>query len=886
MAEQSDLHALWLKHCTSCVEELETFFVAESQQRNAKRYASPLLDMKTGAAPLTHPEELFKVFATRDTVVLQQFLWPLLVNATWTIGHDAQRFVKHAQIEINIIEQLHCLSGLGQTLAHHVARRSPRKGGAYELVVLLEKLGLNLQTKDKYQQTPLFYAARAGNVACVAYLLSSGCKADDQDFNLQTGLHYAVLLEGQHPGQCFEDYRGPKKFRQLPDAKGSDNYQSRCTLVDMLLSCRCNPELSDRSGLQAVDYCIDQALYAHLKLRMCEIRQGTFPNVQLADHMPSMSPPYIYMSQPTDLRKEQYMILEALPADVQALFDLETEFIEDHRTLLETSYPASVPPEMATVCETLGLEKAAYRRKELIRTVDCKGTVTYCTLKADGINFEDVSLGNLVNGIRPETKGYLSMQCFNFDTANVQKAIEAFERGDAERYYAENLKNTPMVNIRYLKVQAQHRGLRVGRTLICGMLQHLRKHNLEMCMRDMRMLVYANNAPARGLYEKLGFVNRLNTKKVLVDWPYTKKELEELEKKLSLNSSVTGSDPAAAVTPGGGSSSSAALPQANSEDYRNRYIRWCSYRRVDLSPTRSGAERLIPAFEAATKTNGQEFTVAELYPKEKAVPTVEALTKPTVQELSVKEGIFLPLSSSSSQSPGTTVSASSSSAVEAGAASISEVTHEASKDARPEAPVSMPVEEKGAAGTFKKEPHKPGEAKPAKAKPAIRKNFISKPKPVIKKDLKKKQPAPKKEVQQKSSSSHVTKKDSETPAPKKKVQRKRLSSRLNKKDSYKVKRRKLQEKAPGSGLRISYSCPNQGGISNSRLGGIGIFHVKREYVLKFGFTPKCMGCQKVEKDDKVKRAHSAACRKRIMFKLHCRPQGRPKKGTTRAELGW
>ena len=66
------------------------------------------------------------------------------------------------------------------------------KGGGVEILYLLYRLDPELvRAKNSMKQTPLFYAAKMGNLEAVVFLLRVGCKADDRDSNEQTPLHYA-----------------------------------------------------------------------------------------------------------------------------------------------------------------------------------------------------------------------------------------------------------------------------------------------------------------------------------------------------------------------------------------------------------------------------------------------------------------------------------------------------------------------------------------------------------------------------------------------------------------------------------------------------------------------------------------------------------------------
>lgn len=92
------------------------------------------------------------------------------------------------------------------------------------------------------------------------------------------------------------------------------------------------------------------------------------------------------------------------------------------------------------------------------------------------------------------------------------------------------------------------------------------------------------------------------------------------------------------------------------------------------------------------------------------------------------------------------------------------------------------------------------------------------------------------------------------------------SRRMMRKTCPDIYRSSLAAVFEGKALRVAYRAKEKG-ISNSKLGGVGIFPVKKEYVKKFGSTPKCFGCMKVEGKFSYPRAHNAECRKRMMSKV-------------------
>ena len=68
-----------------------------------------------------------------------------------------------------------------------------KKPGALELACKTVALGVDVQCVDSLQQTPLFYAAREGNVAVARLLLSLGMRVNFVDSDGNTALDYAVV---------------------------------------------------------------------------------------------------------------------------------------------------------------------------------------------------------------------------------------------------------------------------------------------------------------------------------------------------------------------------------------------------------------------------------------------------------------------------------------------------------------------------------------------------------------------------------------------------------------------------------------------------------------------------------------------------------------------
>jgi len=85
-----------------------------------------------------------------------------------------------------------CFPPKKQTLMFAAALRARRLGGSLLLASQLQGLGVPTTSVDAIGQTPLYYAAREGNMDCVTFLVKSRSDVAQRDANGQTPLFYAV----------------------------------------------------------------------------------------------------------------------------------------------------------------------------------------------------------------------------------------------------------------------------------------------------------------------------------------------------------------------------------------------------------------------------------------------------------------------------------------------------------------------------------------------------------------------------------------------------------------------------------------------------------------------------------------------------------------------
>jgi len=575
--DDAELHAqLWYNHISSSAGSLDRL-PADGQPR---------------PTPWFYWEQVHEAFRDGDTKMLQFLLWPLVINASWARRKNVQRFLKpqflrEAEKMMSIINDFRAENGEqtvmvngGKTFAHSVAARCPRLGGAYELMILLDKMGVDIFKRDVLRQSPLFYAARHGSVECAAYLISRGARVDIIDCARQTALFYAVLNEGQTSFQTVENYRGPRRLRDTKDANKIAHNKNRLALIDLLLSAKCDPSHKDNKGRTALDLCIDPALKNHLQVRVSELAQGAVLDKPPSDHMPPVRPPFLYLSQLNAEAQEQYMICSPTKDDVAQLTKLETEFISEHQVLLEEAFPLSEvcnPPTEKITAGTIGLDLTPAKRYETIRDVDCRGQAHYCTLKATCINYSGDSLvSELLSGARQDIVGYVALDCTNYKAECRARAKDAFANGTHHAQYRDSKHTFPQVAVRYLKVERGKLKRRIATTLFCGMLEHLRRCELELCIRDIRINFFSNNKRARQLYEKFGFIELRSSWNPVKPWQYSAQEMQQ-----------------------GGLSQAEKdqIKYGKNRATNERFIRWTGYRRLDLGHTGTAAG-LIVAIEA------------------------------------------------------------------------------------------------------------------------------------------------------------------------------------------------------------------------------------------------------------------------------------------------
>jgi hypothetical protein len=143
---------------------------------------------------------------------------------------------------------------LGQTALFYAVQRPSDEEAKIVAERLVTRFSIDPTRKDNGGQTPLFYAASAGNVETVKYLISLGCVANEADNLNQTPLFYASR-DGRLDVALFlidngADVRHMDRNAQTPLFYAAR--EGKKELCELLISKGSLPEHVDLTGRQAL----------------------------------------------------------------------------------------------------------------------------------------------------------------------------------------------------------------------------------------------------------------------------------------------------------------------------------------------------------------------------------------------------------------------------------------------------------------------------------------------------------------------------------------------------------------------------------------------------------------------------------------------------------
>ncbi|CAD7937800.1 unnamed protein product [Amoebophrya sp. A25] len=351
---------------------------------------------------------------------LMQYLIPLksLVDRPHeSLTEDQVKFKARA------LAELRSLSKHRQSLAHFAAVRKadPKVGGAYKVLKILADLGVDVCMVDAFSQTPLFYAAREGNVEACAYLIETHkLDPNQKDLNGQNPLYYAAKLDASQFGTKIEvlqkqhqEKTGKSISKQLAwfptlkstgklktETKRSTDFnerthkQNRMSTVKLLVDAGADPNMIDVNNRQPLDYAIDTDVVRYMKGQMAAApdpiinrRHFRVPaDIRALMEEQDRKSPILFMSEPASHYEGQYMVHYSALGDADTLAALETEFIHDHERMIHNAEDET--PPWPTVCASVGLNQDLNQRQTIIRNIAGRKDKNACTLK---VSYFDVS---------------------------------------------------------------------------------------------------------------------------------------------------------------------------------------------------------------------------------------------------------------------------------------------------------------------------------------------------------------------------------------------------------------------------------------------------------------------------------------------------------------
>jgi len=445
--------------------------------------------------PMTKPTwKVVEFFRSGATDRVCQAIYPYIFNA----GQETEDKLPARKIAMDIFRRRFGNQYLASFAA---ARAAQRPGGAYDILHWLDKLQVPLDEADAAMQTPLFYAAREANYEAVAFLLQRGARAERLDHNSQNALFYAAKSDPKQEGTRIECERRKqwramagrpgdtrKDIRKDLDANGRPHKENRLAVIDILVEYGADPTHKDELERSALDYARDDEILRRLEALCHRWRaQGDVRPPPMAQQLPLVEPPCMYLSKLDAVYDGQYMVAYSDQQDVEALVQLESEFIDDHARIIELVHGAPAPP--ATVCKSVGVSPKEAERKRIIKSITGQRNRLDCTMKIMHINAytqggAQAACARLITP--PKVVGYM-----------YQKVKVDFSRAD---------RKGGIVEVSHLKVSKSYVRRGLATLMFCGLVQHLGAGEGEE-LRPMQLSVFDRNDAACRLYEKLGFVS-------------------------------------------------------------------------------------------------------------------------------------------------------------------------------------------------------------------------------------------------------------------------------------------------------------------------------------------------------------------------------------------
>jgi len=389
-----------------------------------------------------------------------------------------------------------------QDLMFFAAARRGELGGAETVAKQLFDLGVPATTEDSLCQTPLFYAAREGNVECARFLVEHDCDPNKRDIHMQTPIFYAVregrsrmtefLIEKGASLDVFDargltphDYvskRPPTKRRRLDPRPQPQLSKTRVATksINTPQTRKKQAGVTDDAWRNSSEAHLDawgrwlsgpspspDAGESHLRLK---VRWWHAPSGENFSGEPKLEDADILA------RAGDYYVRRPILEDVPKLRELERQFVKDHFDLFQGE-PWAKKQAVSDWCALVGVIWDEVSAHQAIQNIINGGNAMHSSLPCIYAPC----------GQEPEVIGYLH-------------TVHDLEKSE--------------IDVSHLKVDSRHQGRRLGSLLIAGAARHALRQTWKV--QRLCLSVMEANVRAIRLYRRIGFkeMESLTRKKV------------------------------------------------------------------------------------------------------------------------------------------------------------------------------------------------------------------------------------------------------------------------------------------------------------------------------------------------------------------------------------
>mmetsp|Transcript_54429 Transcript_54429/g.151618 ORF Transcript_54429/g.151618 Transcript_54429/m.151618 type:complete len:561 (+) Transcript_54429:65-1747(+) len=471
-------------------------------------------------------------------------------DMAWKVAHARESLVLEA-IQGGLLDPHWVHQDCGQNLMFFAAARSRKLGGAEVIARRLNLLGVPAHDLDDNQQTPLYYAAREGNLQCMDFLVERRCNVNQRDANGQSPLFYAArsghvdacrLLLGlgallrleDTKGRIATAYASPETHKALLliDAGLASGYRPHCTpepggKKTILLG---HPSSSGRKTLTAaITTTVAQTTSVATTLDASQVSAEapkkrrrivrSSPEVSIvAEKGNANAQPTTNLTCSAPLNAVDWAKLAARFAvfvrDGDASDGASSPPIvcsREHEARLVQAeikgrglyYVARPQPEDAT--RLRAIEREFVQDHWALFQHDAVASRCDVPEWCEAVNVileEDSAVRAIVGIIENQVNRHTTLQCVYMPP----------ERGDGSPReppevvgYVHFVDMAGHLDASHVKVAADHQRCGLGALLLAGMAKHVEASGKGHGLRDMRLVVMSRNTSAIRLYRALGF---------------------------------------------------------------------------------------------------------------------------------------------------------------------------------------------------------------------------------------------------------------------------------------------------------------------------------------------------------------------------------------------